>query len=100
MASARPICPHCNRDPGNAAACAHCGASLPKPHAHPSVMRGLGLALGDLWSVVKTGKTKPPKKHVTRQRIEEEQKDTPQGQVTLRRTIIEEIEIRPDQPPK
>jgi hypothetical protein len=99
MTAAQPICPHCKRDTGGAAICPHCGHAIQKPQ-HPSVMRGLGLALGDLWSVVKTGKTKPPKKHVVRQRVEEEEKDTPQGKVTLRRTVIEEIEIRPDQPPR
>jgi hypothetical protein len=96
-------CPHCRRDVQTvapSAACPSCGRPLGRPAPSPTVMRGLGLALGDLWSVLKSGKTRPPKRRIARQRTEEEHRETPEGKVTLRRTVIEEIEIRPDQPPQ
>jgi hypothetical protein len=34
-------------------------------------------------------------RQLTRRTVEEEQRDTPQGKVTLRRTIIEEVELPP-----
>jgi hypothetical protein len=65
----------------------------------PSVMRALGLTLGDLWSVLRTGKAKGiVKKRVVRKDVEESERQTPQGSVTVRRTVIEEVELRP--PPR
>jgi hypothetical protein len=67
--------------------------TTPKPR--PSIMRTLGLTLGDLWSVVKTGKTKPPAQVTQRTSVDEEVRNTEQGRVTLRRTVIEEVSIEP-----
>jgi len=65
------------------------------PPQKPSVMRNLGLTLGDLWSVIKTGRTKPATRNTVRRSTEESTHDTPQGKVTLRRTVIEEIAVEP-----
>jgi hypothetical protein len=61
----------------------------------PSVMRSLGLTLGDLWSVLKSGKPRPPVQKQVRTETATEERQTEQGRVTLRRTIVEEIEISP-----
>lgn len=39
-----------------------------------------------------------PQRRVLRETVEEEQRDTPQGKVTLRRTIVEEVELPPQDP--
>lgn len=59
-------------------------------------MRVFGLVAGDLWSAV-TGKPRAPQKKVLRRDVEERTTDTPDGKVILRRTTIEEVEIK--QPP-
>lgn len=60
-------------------------------------MHSLGAFFGHVWKGVKTDPTKPPV--VARTKVEEEVRDTPQGKVVLRRTTIEEVELRPDQVP-
>ncbi len=60
-----------------------------------SLARSLGQFFGHLIQGVKTpaGKATAPKQEVRRQ-VEEERVETPQGPVVLRRTIIEEVEIK------
>jgi hypothetical protein len=57
-----------------------------------SLMRSLGEFFGHVWKGVKTD---PTKKVVSRE-VEEEVRETPQGKVVLRRTIVEEVEVRRD----
>jgi hypothetical protein len=40
-----------------------------------------------------------PERRVVRETVEEEERETPQGKVTLRRTIIEEVELPHPPPP-
>ncbi len=111
MPEPRYICRQCARNVApalraGASECPGCRAAISEERcrapAHPSVMRHFGLALGDLWSVIRTGKARtpanpaarPPAQHAARSETSEEERDTPQGKVTLRRTVIEEIEIR------
>jgi hypothetical protein len=58
-----------------------------------SLMRSLGEFFGNIARGVTAdvGKSKP---HETRRTVEEETRDTPQGKITLRRTTIEEVEIK------
>ena len=70
------------------------------PEKHPSIMRALGLVTGDLWSTLTGRPRKPatpagPKKQVLRTETTEEVRQTEQGKVVLRRTVIEEVEMRP-----
>lgn len=62
-----------------------------------STMRALGEFFGH---VIKGVKTDPAKvaPAATRTRIEEESRQTPAGRVVLRRTIIEEIVLPPQEP--
>jgi hypothetical protein len=67
------------------------------PQKHPSIMRALGLVTGDLWSTLTGRPRKPagaPKKQVLRTETTEEVRQTEQGNVVLRRTVIEEVEVR------
>lgn len=61
-------------------------------------MRSLGEFFGHIAQGVKTP-ARPaadePQRRVIRETVEEEQRDSPQGKVTLRRTIIEEVELPP-----
>ena len=61
---------------------------------------GLSRNLGRMFAHIKHGFTQPvgqrPRTEVGR-RTEEERRDTPRGPVTLRRTIIEEVEFDSDQ---
>jgi hypothetical protein len=60
------------------------------------LMRSLGEFFGHIVHGIKTDVTKPDtNRTVTRQTIEEETKQTAQGPVILRRTIIEEVELPP-----
>jgi hypothetical protein len=73
-------------------------------------MRALGEFFGHIAQGVRTPVNQPPApppppppapappRQVTRHTVEEEQRDTPQGKVTLRRTVIEEVEL-PSPPP-
>lgn len=55
----------------------------------PGLMRNLGRFFGH---IVAGAKSDPGKQEVSRH-VERETRDTPEGQVTLRRTVIEEIEF-------
>lgn len=69
-------------------------------------MRSLGEFVGHIARAVKAPAGAPPRRRVeVRRRTEAEQRDTPAGRVTLRRTTIEEIDLpgeapaeRPEQP--
>ncbi len=59
-------------------------------------MRNLGEFFGHIAKGLRTDPSKPPappQKVVTRQTVEEETRETPQGPVVLRRTVIEEVEL-------
>lgn len=62
---------------------------LPMPPPRKSLMRCLGEFVGH---VAKGIRTNPARKEIRRE-VEEDVRETDQGQVTLRRTTIEEIEI-------
>ncbi|MFZ2875559.1 MAG: hypothetical protein WAZ94_13885 [Phycisphaerales bacterium] len=53
-----------------------------------STMRHLGEFFGEVWKGIKAD---PATRAVSRTRVEERRVETPTGQVTLRRTIIEEM---------
>jgi len=55
-------------------------------------MRNLGAFFGGIWHGVRTDPSKPKRTEVKRE-VEEETKQTEGGEVTLRRTTIEEIEV-------
>jgi len=60
-----------------------------------SLARNLGEFVGHLWKGVTgeaSSKEKPARREVSR-RQETETRDTPRGKVTLRRTIIEEVDL-------
>ncbi len=57
-----------------------------------SLARSLGQFFGHLIHGVKS--PAPPTRQQVRREVEEERVQTPQGQVVLRRTIIEEVEIK------
>jgi len=62
-----------------------------------SLARNLGEFVGHLWKGVTgeaSSKEQPARREVSR-RQETETRDTPQGKVTLRRTIIEEVDLPP-----
>jgi len=63
-------------------------------------MRSLGEFFGHVAKGVKTDPAagRAPARQTVRKSVEEEQRDTPQGKVTIRRTTIEEIEVNRDQP--
>lgn len=52
-------------------------------------MRSLGEFLGHIWSGVKAD----PTRKVVRKDVEVETRDTADGKVILRRTIVEEVEM-------
>ena len=58
----------------------------------PTLARSLGLFVG---SIVRgaTGDSVEPRRHEVRREVTEEEKETSQGTVTLRRTVIEEVEL-------
>jgi hypothetical protein len=61
-----------------------------------SLLRSLGEFFGHIAHGIKTDPSKP---RVVRKTVEHEQRDTPQGPVVLRRTIIEEVELPPKAQP-
>ena len=85
-----------------------------QPPGRPPEDREAGLArnLGRFFGAVKRGFTQPvkpgrpddPRRVETRRQATEEQRETPHGPVTLRRTVIEEVEMPPrttgQQPPR
>lgn len=57
-----------------------------------SISRSLGKFTGEIWRALRTpadGK----QTHEVKRTVETEERDTPSGKVTLRRTTIEEIEV-------
>jgi hypothetical protein len=59
------------------------------------LMRSLGEFFGHVWQGVKTD----PSKKVVRREEEVETRETKDGKVVLRRTVIEEVEVkRPERP--
>jgi hypothetical protein len=63
-------------------------------------MRNLGEFFGHIAKGLRTDPSKPAaQKVVTRETVEEETRDTPQGPVVLRRTVIEEVQLPPTQNP-
>ena len=57
-----------------------------------TLMRSLGEFVGHIVHAVRTPAPKNDRRELRRE-VETEQRDTPKGTVTLRRTTIEEIEI-------
>jgi hypothetical protein len=74
---------------------ANSGAPMSAPKRDDkSISRSLGEFVGHIWRGV-TGDVAPDKREVKRT-VEEEERETDQGKVTLRRTTIEEIEFKKD----
>ena len=59
------------------------------------LMRSLGEFVGHIAHAVRKPVPGGERREVRRE-VETEDRDTPQGKVTLRRTTIEEIEVEPD----
>jgi hypothetical protein len=60
------------------------------------LMRSLGEFFGHIAKGIRTDPSKPKTvTKVTKQTVESETRQTPQGKVVLRRTIIEEVELPP-----
>ncbi|MFZ4573493.1 MAG: hypothetical protein ACOYN0_03785 [Phycisphaerales bacterium] len=57
------------------------------------IARSLGEFFGHIWQGVKAD----PRKPLRRESTETHERETPAGKVILRRTIIEEVELPPDQ---
>jgi hypothetical protein len=68
---------------------------MPAPQ-DKSLLRSLGEFFGHIAHGIKTDPAKA--RTVTKKTIEHESRDTPQGKVVLRRTIIEEVELPPSAP--
>lgn len=66
------------------------------PGPNKSLFRSLGEFFGHIAHGIKTDPAKP---RVVKKTVEHEQRDTPQGPVVLRRTIIEEVELPPGAQP-
>lgn len=63
-----------------------------------SLLRSLGEFFGHIAHGIKTDPAKG--RTVTKKTIEHESRETPQGKVLLRRTIIEEVELPPGHKPQ
>jgi hypothetical protein len=63
------------------------------PDDRTSLARSLGEFVGHLWKGLTSDVSPEKDTHEVRRSVEEEERDTPEGKVTLRRTTIEEIEI-------
>ena len=61
-----------------------------------SIMRSLGEFFGHIASAAKTP-VSPNERREVRREVQTEQRTTPEGKVTLRRTTIEEIEVEPEE---
>lgn len=61
------------------------------PHSDKSLARSLGEFFGHIYKGIKAD-TSEQAKRVSR-RTEQETRDTPRGTVTIRRTIIEEVDL-------
>lgn len=66
------------------------------PRNDKTLMRSLGEFFGHVAKGVKTD----PTKKVVRKEVEVEERDTPDGKVVLRRTIVEEVEVAKHRKPK
>jgi hypothetical protein len=68
-----------------------------------TIARSLGEFFGHIWRGVKTdpkqlAKSGDATRVKTREHHEEEVRETPQGKMTIRRTIIEEVDLPPNRP--
>lgn len=71
---------------------------MPAPKKKP-LMRSLGEFFGHLAKAVKTDPAADaPARRTVRHDVEEQRQHTPDGTVVLRRTTIEEVEVRRDTP--
>lgn len=61
-----------------------------------TLMRSIGEFFGHVAKGVKTD----PTKKVVRKEVEVEERDTPDGKVVLRRTIVEEVEVAKPKKPR
>lgn len=88
-----------NRPPGSLWGPVGAGPTLNSgmPGKKP-LMRSLGEFFGHIRRGVRAPLAPPAKAQVIRQETREHTRDTPSGKVVLRRTTIEEIELRPEQP--
>jgi hypothetical protein len=64
----------------------------PEREQRASISRSIGRFFGEITKAVRTPADQPDTKQISR-RTETEERDTPQGKVTLRRTIIEEVDL-------
>jgi len=63
------------------------------------LMRSLGEFVGHIAKGITTDPSKPSVARQTiREQVEEEERETPQGKMILRRTTIEEIEMQQEKP--
>lgn len=68
---------------------------------HKPFMRSLGEFFGHVWHAIRTDPTNPtnptnptgPRAREVRREEQVEERDTAQGKVVLRRTIVEEVEL-------
>ena len=58
-----------------------------------SISRSLGKFTGEIWRALRAP-AGDSQKHEVKRTVETEERDTPAGKVTLRRTTIEEIELK------
>lgn len=78
---------------------------MPEPQQSKTVMRSLGEFFGHIVKGVRTDPAAPPAREegpartVVREETHEETSETPEGKMILRRTIIEEVELRRDEKP-
>ncbi|MBX3353530.1 MAG: hypothetical protein KF684_11415 [Phycisphaeraceae bacterium] len=63
-----------------------------RDHEDKSLARSLGEFVGHIWSGIKTKPGSAERREVSRS-VEEREAQTPGGKVTLRRTVIEEVEV-------
>jgi len=59
-------------------------------------MRSFGEFVGHIWRGVKSDPA--GQRRVTRHDVHEETRQTPQGSITLKRTVIEEVRVNPPDP--
>lgn len=69
---------------------------MAQPSKDKSLARSLGEFFGHIIKGVKTNSASDAEaqRRVVKHDVEEESRQTPEGQITLRRTTIEEVEIR------
>lgn len=58
------------------------------------LMRALGLVAGDLWKVIAGKRPGLTQKRVVRKAVQEHEVPMPEGKVVLRRTTVDEVEVR------